>query len=118
MTQDMFIQGRNITAGELDLIRDLMAQNPLSPPPTEAQKKRGRRKKSKARKNAVGAMDALTRLLQSSIPRNNKLGEIIAQSASLQYSNTPILQNLPLCPCSLLVLPALYLSSYILSCFY
>lgn len=28
MTQDMFIQGRNITAGELDLIRDLMAQNP------------------------------------------------------------------------------------------
>jgi hypothetical protein len=90
MTQDMFIQGRNITAGELDLIRDLIAQNPLSPQPTEAQKKRGRRKKSKARKNAVGAMDALSR---SSIPRNNKLGEIIAQCASLHHSKTPSLQN-------------------------
>jgi hypothetical protein len=59
MTQDMFIQGRNITAGELGLIRDLMTQNPLSTQPTETQKKRGRRKKSKARKNAVGAMGCL-----------------------------------------------------------
>jgi hypothetical protein len=64
MTQKMFIQRRNITAGELDLIRDLMAQKPLSTQPTEAQKKRERRKKSKARINAVGAMDALTRLFQ------------------------------------------------------
>jgi hypothetical protein len=64
MTQDMFIQGRNITTGELDLIRDLMTQNPLSTQPAEAQKKRGRRKKSKARKNTVGAMDALPRLFQ------------------------------------------------------
>jgi hypothetical protein len=107
LAQDIFIQGRNITTGKLDLIRDLMAQNPLSTPPTEAQKKRGRRKKSKARKNAVGAMDALTRLFQGKpfVPkfdssqqqawRNHSTVRITpilhhSNTPSLQYSITPI----------------------------
>lgn len=61
------------------IVQEGYAQNPLSPPPTKAQKKRGRRKKSKAR-NLLERLDqhraeALAFMYDFEVPFDNNLAE-------------------------------------------